>query len=185
MLVRDKNYIIESYHETIKGLFIQLHTTTFNNVGEAKKGDLLNRLTELYNKLALTDLMAERSLLAITGLQGTGKTTLMKNLYDLPESILPSNSSRGERLPVFFTEKDIQSIETYVYRFSNEENMKVKIERVKIDEETFNRISMNPIPKTDLWLECIVPNRYLMMRKNQLCYYRVLKKIAKIFHNCY
>ncbi|MEG0472275.1 MAG: hypothetical protein RR588_08055 [Solibacillus sp.] len=161
MLVRDRNYIIESYNETIKELFIQLHTTTFNNAGEAKKGNLLNRLTELYNKLALTDLMADRSLLAITGLQGTGKTTLIKNLYELPESILPSNSSRGERLPVFFTEKDVQAIETYVYRFSNEENTKVKIDRVKIDEETFNRISMNPVPKTDLWLECIVPHRYL------------------------
>lgn len=161
MLVRDRDYIIESYQKTIKELFIQLHTTTFNNAAEEKKGHLLSRLTEFYNKLALTELMADRSLLAITGLQGTGKTTLMKNLYDLPETILPSNSSRGERLPVFFTEKDTQSIETYVYRFSNEGNTKVEIERVEIDEETFNRISMNPIPKTDLWLECIVPQRYL------------------------
>lgn len=168
MLIKDRNYIIDTYIEAVKELFIQLHTTTFNNAAEEKKKNILDQLTELYNKLALTDLMADKSLLAITGLQGTGKTTIMKNLYELPKSILPTNSSRGERLPVFFTEKDTQSIETYVYRFSNDDNQKVKIDRVKIDEETFNRISMNPTPKIDLWLECIVPQRYLFDDKKSI-----------------
>lgn len=161
MLVKEKDYIIESYHEKIKELVIQLHTTTFNSVGEAKKSELLTQLTALYNKFALTNLMVDRSLLAITGLQGTGKTTLMKNLYELPETLLPSNSSRGERLPVFFTEKNVEKIETYVYRFSKDEENQIHVKRCEIDEEIFNRISMNPVPNLDLWLECVVPYRYL------------------------
>ena len=161
VLKEQKDYLVESYHQHIRELIVELGTTTFAASMDKQKDEMLEKLSVLYNKLILTDLMADRTLLAITGLQGTGKTTILKILYDLPASLLPENSSRGERLPVFITEKDVQAIETYVYRVKSNIENSMSVGRESVSLEKFNEISMNPSPNKDLWLECIVPNRYL------------------------
>ncbi|MGE6683748.1 hypothetical protein [Paenisporosarcina sp. NPDC076907] len=160
MLKEEKEYLIESYHRHIRELITELGTTTFAASLDKQKEEISQKLSVLYNKLTLTNLMGNRTLLAITGLQGTGKTTILKTLYDLPASLLPVNSSRGERLPVFITEKDVQVIETYVYRAKSNENG-LSVGRESISIEKFNEISLYPLLNKDLWLECIVPNRYL------------------------
>lgn len=168
-VLRDqKNYLIESYRQHVRELIIALNTTTFSTNLAKQKVKILEKLAVLNNKLTLMDLMADRSLLAITGLQGTGKTTIINILYDLPVSLLPENSSRGERLPVFITEKDVQAIETYVYRVNTINKNNLSAKREAISEEEFHKISLNPSPTKDLWLECIVPNRYLHDEKKSI-----------------
>lgn len=161
MLTQHHKTIIENYYNHIRELTIQVDTLTFETSNKEEKNKVLNQLKVLHNKLCMTNLMADRSLLAITGLQGTGKTTIIKRLYGLPEDILPENSGRGERLPVFITEKKVKEIETYVYQsiLNGEERLEVKA--VKVSPQQFNEISKNPTPNVHLWLECIVPEQYL------------------------
>lgn len=160
MLKEQKSIMITSYYRHIRDLIIQLSVTDLQTTNAERTEKLIEKLEVLHNKLLLTDLMADRSLLAITGLQGVGKTTIIKKLYDLPDEILPENSSRGERLPVFITEKDITSVKTFVYRAVPNGSQQLFVQREEIDVETFKAISMEPTPKRDLWLECYVPQRY-------------------------
>lgn len=161
MLTSNNHHIIGTYYNSIRKLIIQLRTTELTNTSKEEKEQLINKLSNIYNKLILTNIMGKKSLLAITGLQGAGKTTLIKNLYDLPSNLLPSNSSRGERIPVFITEKPVTEIAFYVYEVQDEKNMQLSVSPKDIDIEQFNSISLNPSPKNHLWLECVVPQRYL------------------------
>lgn len=161
MLTKNNQVIIENYYRHIRELIIQLDSVTFETKNEEEKHKVIEELRVLHNKLSITNLMANRSLLAITGLQGTGKTTIIKRLYELPEDILPENSGRGERLPVFITEKKVDQIETYVYRSIQGSDEHIVVAAEKVSPQQFNTIAMNPTPNEDLWLECVVPERYL------------------------
>ena len=161
MLTNDTDFVLNSYCQSIRELIIQLSTTTFSTAVESQKSNIIDNLKKLHIKLTLTQLVSKRSLLAITGLQGTGKTTIIKHLYNLPDELLPSNSSRGERLPVFITENDVKEITTFVYRSVKNVKGEINIEVKEIDVPTFNQLSLQPLPERDLWLECIVPYRYL------------------------
>ncbi|WP_413305789.1 hypothetical protein AA0X95_04410 [Bacillus sp. 1P10SD] len=161
MLTQQNHEIIENYYRHIRELIIQLDTVTFESRHEEEKTKVLDQLKALHNKLSITNLMANRSLVAITGLQGTGKTTIIKRLYELPEDILPENSGRGERLPVFITEKKVDRIETYVNRPKQNDDGHLEVVAEKVSPQEFNRIAMNPKVNEDLWLECMVPERYL------------------------
>lgn len=167
MLTQKNQQIIVNYYNHIRELIVQLECITFESSVEQEYDKLINQLIALHNKLCITTLMANRSLLAITGLQGTGKTTIIKKLYNLPDEILPENSRRGERLPVFITERDVTEIETYVYRKKKLGNG-VIVAPEKVTAEDFKNISMNPTVNEDLWLECIVPNRYLKDEQKSL-----------------
>jgi hypothetical protein len=161
MLTQRNHEVIENYYRHIRELIIQLDTVTLEAHLDEEKAKVLGQLKALHNKLSITDQMADRSLLAITGLQGTGKTTIVKHLYELPKDILPENSGRGERLPVFITEKKVNQIETYVFRPKQNEDGHIKVVREKVTSQEFNKIAMNPMANEDLWLECVVPERYL------------------------
>lgn len=161
MLSQQNKTIIENYYRYIRELYIQLELIQLHESSGRMKAEVLAELKELHNKLSITYLMGDRSLLAITGLQGTGKSTIIKRLYQLPEDLLPENSGRGERLPVFIKEKNINQIETYVYRLTKNaaDELTVKPEHVGMME--FKEIALNPAANQDLWLECVVPERYL------------------------
>jgi hypothetical protein len=162
MLSQQNTIIIESYYLHIRELIIQLEVIHLHPSNEQLKEEVVKQLKVLHNKLSITHLMADRSLLAITGLQGSGKTTIINRLYDLPDGILPENSGRGERLPVFITEKKVNNIETYVYRLNiNEETRELFVEPELINPQKLDDIARHPVPNKDLWLECVVPERYL------------------------
>lgn len=56
-------------------------------------------------KLLISSMMYNKKLICISGLQGAGKTTLMKNFYGMDGSYLTPTRGRGERIPILITEK--------------------------------------------------------------------------------
>src|SRR4051794_4088627 len=61
---------------------------------------------ELLSQTLATELLHDRDLLGVTGTQGAGKTTLMREVYgEQVEGWLADNAGRGEKLPVLITEE--------------------------------------------------------------------------------
>ena len=58
-------------------------------------------------KLKIASLMENKTLICVAGMQGAGKTTLMKNFYGLKGDALSIELGRGERIPVLITETDV------------------------------------------------------------------------------
>ena len=58
-------------------------------------------------KIIIANEISDRMIICVTGLQGTGKTSLMKNYYDIEDDIMNIALGRGERLPVLITEDDV------------------------------------------------------------------------------
>lgn len=58
-------------------------------------------------KLKIASLMENKTLICVAGMQGAGKTTLMKNFYGLKDDALSIELGRGERIPVLITETDV------------------------------------------------------------------------------
>ena len=122
----------------------------------------LNQLQDLYLKLNMVELTYDKKLIAITGLQGVGKTKIVRDLYEFSDELLPSDGGRGEVLPVLFTEsKDVQAPAYIVRRaVKNEETSILEVKDIPVPTEVeFNRIAMFP-EINDLWLEIIVPLKY-------------------------
>lgn len=64
----------------------------------------VDALESLARKMEISSYIHQKNIIAVTGMQGSGKSTLIKALYDLPDGILATNSARGEKIPVFITE---------------------------------------------------------------------------------
>lgn len=66
----------------------------------------IDKLENLARKMEVSSYVQQKEIIAVAGMQGTGKSTLIKNLYNLPDDILRISSERGEKIPVFITEKE-------------------------------------------------------------------------------
>ena len=65
-------------------------------------------------KIVIANELMGKGVICVSGLQGAGKTTLIKNFYNIQEDIMNISLGRGERLPVFVSEKeDCKEIELY------------------------------------------------------------------------
>lgn len=58
-------------------------------------------------KLFIASMMHNKQLICISGLQGAGKTTLMKNFYGIDDDFMNVSLGRGERVPVLITECNV------------------------------------------------------------------------------
>ena len=64
-------------------------------------------LFPLLRKLFIASMMHNKHLICISGLQGAGKTTLMKNFYGISDDFMNVSLGRGERIPVLITEGNV------------------------------------------------------------------------------
>ena len=78
-------------------------TETFDD-GNNDMPKYREQITRALRKIVIANEVADRYIIAVAGLQGVGKTTLMKNYYNLDDSFMNIALGRGERLPVFLTE---------------------------------------------------------------------------------
>ncbi|WP_100407886.1 hypothetical protein [Bacillus solitudinis] len=155
---------LRDYWRNLLSEIIGANIDVFNGIN----GDqLIQQMKDVQNKLALVTLTQERDILAVTGLQGAGKTTVVKRLYDLDDSFLPENLSRGEQLPVLITESKVQSPEGYLYYSSFEEENGFQLKSRKVDSQEFNRIAKEPGTE-DVWLELKVPYKYFQGSSEEL-----------------
>lgn len=108
-------------------------------------------------KTLISEIFFDKYTIAVSGLQGVGKTTLIKQLYDLPANILPENIGRGEKLPIMITECDIKEMELWVKKLKKTDKFgyEIKDERINTVDE-FNNITLNP-KINDILLELKFP----------------------------
>lgn len=128
-------------------------TTKFN--------ELLKEMNEIFVKLNMAKLMQDRRVVSITGLQGVGKTRLIRDLYGLDDSLLPSTPGVGEIIPVLFTEKKGITQPSYYVRKAVRNDVTGIFDLVdqEITLEEINAKSRD-YEADELWLEVIVPQRY-------------------------
>ena len=135
-----------------KSLLSLRKTTSF--LGENNFDDKLNFVLR---KSRIAETMSGKYIIAIAGSQGAGKTTFLKNLYELDDTWLEGNQGRGEKIPLFIIEKnDIDTPEGWVEERgdSGEINMRKIIEP---DEFKKALKGLNP---NQLQLKLCVPERF-------------------------
>lgn len=110
-------------------------------------------------KIAIANELLNRMIVCVTGLQGTGKSTLIKNFFDLDDGVLNIALGRGERLPVLITEKYGQrQIELLEVGIEKTETA-YRDYRKKISVERFKEISgTNEAEAPTMYLEMVVPS---------------------------
>lgn len=141
----------------------EMISSNLDNLSEEE----LNRMKDIHNKLALTILTQERYLLAVTGLQGAGKTTFVRRLYNLDATYLQDNDGRGEKLPILITESDISEPVGYVMKSNYSKEQEFTIHSEVVSPEEFDRIAKAP-RNEEIWVELKVPFQHFHDEKKSL-----------------
>lgn len=110
------------------------------NVEESDNTDLSNRIREILRKLIIANMLSGRRVISITGEQGAGKSTLIKNLYNLEDGILSIREGRGEKVPVIISEHDSDENLYLVAKICSNENAG-SVEEFKVTKEEFVKCS--------------------------------------------
>jgi len=126
----------------------------------SKKEEIIKEFKKNMRMTKILEELEDRYVIAISGMQGAGKSALIKKLYDIPpESYLPENLERGEKLPILITEKEnINKCEGVKYLLKKV-YQEWKTEKIPINEDEFYQISRYP-SEYDLMLELMVPAKY-------------------------
>ncbi|MBS4028951.1 MAG: hypothetical protein KGZ58_09965 [Ignavibacteriales bacterium] len=112
-------------------------------------------LKEFLRKTLIAEILFERYVIAVSGLQGVGKTTLIKQVYDIPEGIIPENLGRGEKLPVLITECEQDGYTTFVRKFQKRDN-EYEIVEEEVESNQFLKLAREP-DSDHILLELKVP----------------------------
>ena len=98
----------------------------------------LDELVDVIRNMELVDLINGTDSVCVAGMQGAGKTTLIKNLYGFPDDLLIISDERGERVPVFIREDnslfegEYRAKHVYLDKFNGEKiTENINIEDVK------------------------------------------------------
>jgi len=126
-------------------------------VGDSK---LEKRLKELYRESFIMQLLSDKYVIAIAGMQGAGKSSLMRHYYGLSDEDLPANQGRGEMLPVLITETDIPEKRYFVHELDSTSS-KFEVRKKSITKEEFKVIS-GQISQHALLLEIEVSQKILL-----------------------
>lgn len=147
--------------------------------------EIKEALHQSIRKLSILSCIEKRHVICITGLQGVGKTTLIKNFYGLPDDSLNISQARGEAIPIFITEKDISNPEYFSIEYCEDEKESyLQSKEIPLDDFKEKSKSISRDGKI-MYLEINVPYKYthddgvsfLLMpgyEKGQLDYWRDL-----------
>ncbi len=108
-------------------------------------------------KLFISSMMYNKKLICVSGLQGAGKTTLMRNFYNLDNKFLDPTRGRGERIPVLITEKkDIATPKMYAIKIDKNSNGEYCQSNVELSADEYHSVSRGEDSKI-MYLELFVP----------------------------
>ena len=118
-------------------------------------------ITKALRELAIANEIEDRYIIAVSGLQGVGKTTLMQNYYDLDPAVMNATLGIGERLPVFITEEQgVTEPQLYIARIIKDKDG-YHTEKEKVAAEDFKQaLQTDDIKTHNLYLEIEVPIKY-------------------------
>ncbi len=129
------------------------------HVNILKKTDLDDTIKNFLRKSIIAEVLNDRYVIAISGLQGVGKSTLIKQIYEIPDEYIPENLGRGERLPILVTEYDVECISSYVKRITKNDAEIYSVSDLQIKPSEFYSIAKDP-SYNDLFLELRVPYKH-------------------------
>ena len=150
--------------QTISKKCVRLLSTTerIRNINE----DAFKNAEMLFpslRKLFIASMMRNKRLICISGLQGAGKTTLMKNFYGITGDFMNVSLGTGERVPVLITENgDVNEphVHAIAVRKDDDGNYKeITIEYKKDETEEIIRATSGE-DETILYVEIIVPYKH-------------------------
>jgi hypothetical protein len=144
--------------------FLSLHTINFLgskllnqlesfNAEDSPKKDLQN----LLRKSFIMSLLSDTYVIAVAGLQGVGKSTLITELYGLDNDILITNVGQGETLPILITEKNDAKLGYYVHKLIKTDDAH-NIEKFRITNQEFKDKS-HRYNSDEMILELEVPQK--------------------------
>lgn len=111
-------------------------------------------------KLFIASMMYNKTLICVSGLQGAGKTTLMKNFYGIEDKYLNPTIGRGERIPILITEKgDVSSPSMHAIKIDKDSGGNYQQDNIEISAKDFTSASRGEDEKI-MYLELFVPKRH-------------------------
>jgi len=119
------------------------------------------RLKDGLKQTLLAQMLTDNFCIAVCGVQGVGKSTLVSSLYDLGK-IIPENNGQGELLPLLITEED--SIrgkpDAFVRSLTRDpDTEEIRVEELSLNIELVWKRSREP-KLDDLLIHLKVPKRY-------------------------
>lgn len=144
----------------------EVYLSSFNNVLRRlltspillDNTEVLDELKRVYRKTLISEIFFNKYIIAVSGLQGAGKTTLVKEIYDIPDEIIPPNIGEGEKIPILLTETKNDDYE-YIKKEFNRTGNNLEILQNSIAQEEFNNEAKNP-SKDVIYLELKIPNKF-------------------------
>jgi hypothetical protein len=130
---------------------IDISENDYNNLEEKTK--------DVLRKLIVAKMLSGRRVISVTGEQGAGKSTLIRNLYDLDDGILSVREGRGEKLPIIISEHDSDEYIFLAGRLQYDDG-KGSVKEEKVEREIFSQLSEGEDPNV-LYIELRVPLRHL------------------------
>ena len=85
-----------------------LNCITIVGKEESRLTEDQDQIRRIVRKMFIASVLEGQNVVAVTGLQGSGKTTLVKGFYGLSDEFMAATEARGERLPILVTEDDVQ-----------------------------------------------------------------------------
>ena len=134
---------------------------------DKKLSEASEQIIKSLRKITIANELYGKQVICISGLQGAGKTTLMKNFYELDDDILNISLGRGEKIPVFISEKkEWRAPEMYVKELVKE-NGKNNIPEYSVREKKITKQEFVYLSKGDnsenatMYLELRVPFKHI------------------------
>ena len=128
------------------------------------KEEIIEEVLECYRKIRLAKILISETFIAIAGVQGVGKTALIRHIYGLNGWLL-SNPGRGETTPVFIREKEGIAEPQAVKIVVSSENVWEEVEKDCLQKE-FEEIvyGRNVYNKSEsvLFVKLFVPPKFNM-----------------------
>lgn len=110
-------------------------------------------------KLFIASMMHNKRLICISGLQGAGKTTLMKNFYGIDDDFMNISLGRGERVPVLITECNVSEPHINAISINKDENGTYKKTEIILRKDEIVRATKGEDP-TIMYIELSVPYKH-------------------------
>ena len=111
-------------------------------------------------KLLIASMMHTKQLICVSGLQGAGKTTLMKNFYGISDELMNISLGRGERVPVLITEGNVTSPHITAITIRKDENDNFNEMEVSLLHEDEIISATKGEDPTIMYLEITVPYKH-------------------------
>lgn len=151
--------------QTIEKYCFRLLSTTESLRRNAITEDAYKHAEELFpslRKLFIASMMHDKRLICISGLQGAGKTTLMKNFYGINDGFMNVSLGRGERVPVLITEGNVSEPHIHAIAVRENENDNYSKTEIIYQNDDIDEIirATKGEDKTIMYVEIIVPYKH-------------------------